>query len=153
VTACFVPFEAACHLLVVTVPRDWKRRTAHPDAPDFARALGDYVFSLRGGTVVPHSRRTGQYRSEQSGRGALGLGEGDVWCCMAGEPEPAALLSCDIRRDRPPEQRAELAKALIAACVETLGLRSERISSDSPRGPRTEGLDGGASRIRTLGTD
>jgi len=53
VTACFVPFEAACHLLVVTVSRDWKRRTAHRNAADFARALGDYVFSLRGGTVVP----------------------------------------------------------------------------------------------------
>src|SRR5262245_23173898 len=26
------------------------------------------------------------------------LGEGGVWCCGAGEPEPAALLSCDIRR-------------------------------------------------------
>src|SRR5262249_42676986 len=50
------------------------------------------------------------------------LGEGGVWCCGAGEPEPAALLSCDIRRGRPPEQRAELARALIDACVETLGL-------------------------------
>ena len=56
------------------------------------------------------------------------LGEGDVWCCMAGEPEAAALLSCDIRRGRPPEQRAELAKALIAACVEFLGLRSDRLA-------------------------
>ena len=55
------------------------------------------------------------------------LGEGGVWCCGAGEPEPAALLSCDIRRGRPPEQRAELAQALIDACVETLGLRSDRL--------------------------
>ena len=23
------------------------------------------------------------------------LGEGGVWCCTTGEPEPAALLSCD----------------------------------------------------------
>ena len=57
------------------------------------------------------------------------LGEGGVWCCSAGEPEPAALLSCDIRRGRPPEQRAELAQALIDACVETLGLRSDRLVS------------------------
>ena len=28
------------------------------------------------------------------------LGEGCVWRCSAGEPEPAALLSCDIRRGR-----------------------------------------------------
>jgi phenylpyruvate tautomerase PptA (4-oxalocrotonate tautomerase family) len=55
------------------------------------------------------------------------LGEGGVWCCSAGEPEPAALLSCDIRRGRPPEQRAELSQALIDACVETLGLRSDRL--------------------------
>jgi phenylpyruvate tautomerase PptA (4-oxalocrotonate tautomerase family) len=55
------------------------------------------------------------------------LGEGGVWCCSAGEPEPAALISCDIRRGRPPQQRAELAQALIDACVETLGLRSDRL--------------------------
>ena len=55
------------------------------------------------------------------------LGEGGVWRCSAGEPEPAALLSCDIRRGRPPKQRAELAQALIDACVETLGLRSDRL--------------------------
>ena len=55
------------------------------------------------------------------------LGEGGVWCCGAGEPGPAALLSCDIRRGRPPEQRAELAQALIDTCVETLGLRSDRL--------------------------
>ena len=47
------------------------------------------------------------------------LGDGGVWCCGVGEPEPAALISCDIRRGRPPEQRAELAQALIDACVET----------------------------------
>jgi len=55
------------------------------------------------------------------------LGEGGVWRCGAGEPEPAAQLSCDIRRGRPPEQRAELAQALIDACVETLGLRRDRL--------------------------
>jgi phenylpyruvate tautomerase PptA (4-oxalocrotonate tautomerase family) len=55
------------------------------------------------------------------------LGEGCVWRCSAGEPEPAALLSCDIRRGRPPEQRAELAQALIEACVKTLGLRRDRL--------------------------
>ena len=55
------------------------------------------------------------------------LGEGGVWRCGAGEPEPAAQLSCDIRRGRTPEQRAQLAQALIDACVETLGLRSDRL--------------------------
>jgi phenylpyruvate tautomerase PptA (4-oxalocrotonate tautomerase family) len=55
------------------------------------------------------------------------LSEGGVWRCGNGEPEPAALLMCEIRRGRPPEQRAELAQALIDACVETLGLRADRL--------------------------
>ena len=56
------------------------------------------------------------------------LGEGNLWRCGQGEPEPAALLMCDIRRGRPPEQRAELAAALVAACVEELGLRPDRLA-------------------------
>ena len=55
------------------------------------------------------------------------LGEGGVWHCGAGEPEPAACISCDVRRGRPPEQRAKLAQALIDACVETLGPRNDII--------------------------
>jgi phenylpyruvate tautomerase PptA (4-oxalocrotonate tautomerase family) len=55
------------------------------------------------------------------------LGDGGVWCCSTGEPEPAALISCDVRRGRSPAQRAELAQALIDVCVETLGLRSDRL--------------------------
>jgi phenylpyruvate tautomerase PptA (4-oxalocrotonate tautomerase family) len=55
------------------------------------------------------------------------LGEGGVWRCGTGTPEPAAQLSCDIRRGRPPEQRAALAEALIGACVDTLGLQSSRV--------------------------
>lgn len=50
------------------------------------------------------------------------LGEGGLWRCGPEAPRPAALLMCDIRRGRPPEQRAELARQLIAACVEILGL-------------------------------
>jgi len=51
------------------------------------------------------------------------LGEGSVWHCTAGEPvTPAAVLSCDIRRGRTPEQRARLGEALLNACVEALGL-------------------------------
>jgi phenylpyruvate tautomerase PptA (4-oxalocrotonate tautomerase family) len=55
------------------------------------------------------------------------LGEGGVWLCSDGEPKPAALLTCDIRQGRPPEQRAEVAHALVGACVEALGLRSDQI--------------------------
>ena len=55
------------------------------------------------------------------------LAEGGVWRCGDGEPEPAAMLTCDIRFGRPSEQRAELAQALIDACVDALGLQSDRL--------------------------
>jgi phenylpyruvate tautomerase PptA (4-oxalocrotonate tautomerase family) len=53
---------------------------------------------------------------------------GGVWRCTEDAPYPAALLMCDIRRGRPPEQRAGLAEALVEACVETLGLKVEQIN-------------------------
>jgi phenylpyruvate tautomerase PptA (4-oxalocrotonate tautomerase family) len=56
------------------------------------------------------------------------LGEGGVWRCSEDEPDPAGLLMCDIRRGRPPETREELARQIVAACVELLGLRTERLN-------------------------
>ncbi len=56
------------------------------------------------------------------------VGEGGVWRCTEGEPYAAALLMCDIRRGRPPEQRAKLAQALIDACIEILGLRKDQLN-------------------------
>jgi phenylpyruvate tautomerase PptA (4-oxalocrotonate tautomerase family) len=53
------------------------------------------------------------------------LAEGSLWQCGEGEPRPGAVLACDIRRGRPPAQRAELAQALIDACAEALDLRGE----------------------------
>jgi phenylpyruvate tautomerase PptA (4-oxalocrotonate tautomerase family) len=50
------------------------------------------------------------------------LGEGNVWRCEAPEPVPSAVLICDIRAGRPPEQRARLGEALLKACVEALNL-------------------------------
>lgn len=50
------------------------------------------------------------------------LGEGGVWACGDGDPRPAAVLSCEIRRGRPAAQRAELARGLAAVCAEALGL-------------------------------
>ena len=50
------------------------------------------------------------------------LGEGGVWRCGEHAAVPSAVLSCEIRRGRPPEQRARLAEALINACVEALGI-------------------------------
>jgi phenylpyruvate tautomerase PptA (4-oxalocrotonate tautomerase family) len=50
------------------------------------------------------------------------LEEGSLWRCGVGEPTTAAVLMCDIRRGRPAEQRARLAEALVATCVEALAL-------------------------------
>jgi len=47
------------------------------------------------------------------------LGEGNLWQCGE-EPVPAAVLSCHIRRGRPPTQRERLAAALVAAITEAL---------------------------------
>ena len=67
------------------------------------------------------------------------LGEGGVWHCGAGEPEPAACISCDIRRGRPPEQRLKLAQALVDACKETLGLRPSIIEFTQHSGDESFG--------------
>jgi len=56
------------------------------------------------------------------------LGEGSVWRCGPGEPEPTAVLTLDIRQGRPPEQRARVAQALLDVCRRALGLRPERFS-------------------------
>jgi phenylpyruvate tautomerase PptA (4-oxalocrotonate tautomerase family) len=50
------------------------------------------------------------------------LDEGGLWRCGKGGPVPAATLICDIRRGRPPEQRERLARGLVDACVDALGL-------------------------------
>jgi hypothetical protein len=44
--------------------------------------------------------------------------EAGVWR----DGKPSALLMCDVRRGRPVETRAELARRLIAACEAVLGL-------------------------------
>ncbi len=35
------------------------------------------------------------------------LPEGSLWACSDGEPEPGAVLMCEVRRGRAAEQRAE----------------------------------------------
>ena len=56
------------------------------------------------------------------------LTPGGLWRCTPGEPYQAALLMCDIRKGRPAEQRADLAKALVDACIDILGLRLDQIN-------------------------
>jgi phenylpyruvate tautomerase PptA (4-oxalocrotonate tautomerase family) len=56
------------------------------------------------------------------------LGEGNLYRCGEGEPEPAVVIQCDVRQGRPAEQRLELAKQLVALCAESLGLRTDRVA-------------------------
>ena len=56
------------------------------------------------------------------------LGEGGIWRCGVDQPRPAAILMCDIRRGRTAEHRAELARQLVAACIEILGLREDNLN-------------------------
>lgn len=56
------------------------------------------------------------------------LGESNIWRCGDGDPRPAALLMCDIRRGRPAELRAKLAALLVEACIEILGLREDNLN-------------------------
>jgi phenylpyruvate tautomerase PptA (4-oxalocrotonate tautomerase family) len=56
------------------------------------------------------------------------VGESAIWRCTADEPVPAALLMCDIRRGRTPQQRAALALALINICTELLELEANAVN-------------------------
>jgi phenylpyruvate tautomerase PptA (4-oxalocrotonate tautomerase family) len=56
------------------------------------------------------------------------LGEGGIWRTIDGELKAVSMLMCDIRSGRSADQRAELAKALIADCASVLGLREECVN-------------------------
>src|SRR5947207_14286132 len=55
------------------------------------------------------------------------LTPGGPWRCTPSEPYEAALLMCDIRKGRPPEPRAEPAKALVDAGIDPLRLTIEPV--------------------------
>lgn len=53
VTASWIPLEAALHWLVVTVPRDWRRRTGIEDSAALCQRIGKEVFTTKAGAVIP----------------------------------------------------------------------------------------------------
>lgn len=53
VAACYLPFDGACHLIVITVPGDYLRRSAHKTNDAFCKAMAEFVFRTRGGAIVP----------------------------------------------------------------------------------------------------
>jgi phenylpyruvate tautomerase PptA (4-oxalocrotonate tautomerase family) len=56
------------------------------------------------------------------------LPDGSLWRCNDGGVEPAAVIGCDMRHGRPPEQRARLSEQLIHACADALALDPACIS-------------------------
>lgn len=52
-TAAWIPFQAALHWLVVTVPRDWRRRTGIDTAQAFCQKIGETIFKTKAGAVIP----------------------------------------------------------------------------------------------------
>jgi UbiD family decarboxylase len=53
VTAAWIPLESAVHWLVVTAPRDWRRRSGVETSQAFCRHIGETLFKSGGGVIVP----------------------------------------------------------------------------------------------------
>ncbi len=53
VTAAWIPLRAALHWLVVTVPRDWRRRSGVDASQALCERIGRVVFGCKAGAVIP----------------------------------------------------------------------------------------------------
>jgi 4-hydroxy-3-polyprenylbenzoate decarboxylase len=53
VTTAWMPLQAVLHWLVVTVPRDWRRRTGIDDSETLCQRIGEVTFATKAGAVVP----------------------------------------------------------------------------------------------------
>ena len=94
--------------LPATYPQETKKK--------LARRLGDLYAEVM------------QTTSSMVNVGFRELGEGNLYRCGPGAPEPAAVIRCDIRRGRPAEQRLAFAKRLVEECVEHLGLSADVVA-------------------------
>lgn len=52
-TTAWIPLQAALHWLVVTVPRDWRRRAGIDTPEALCRRIGEVVFATKAGAVIP----------------------------------------------------------------------------------------------------
>jgi UbiD family decarboxylase len=52
-TTAWIPLQAVLHRLVVTVPRDWRRRTGLDATTALCRRIGDIVFRSKVGAMLP----------------------------------------------------------------------------------------------------
>ena len=53
VTAAWIPLHAVLHWLVVTVPRDWRRRSGVDTTQAFCQRIGETIFKTKAGIVIP----------------------------------------------------------------------------------------------------
>ncbi|WP_213739858.1 UbiD family decarboxylase [Bradyrhizobium sp. dw_411] len=53
VTTAWMPLQAALHWLVVTMPRDWRRRSGIAASKELCERIGKTVFASKAGSVVP----------------------------------------------------------------------------------------------------
>lgn len=52
-TMAWIPLQSALHWLVVTVPRDWRRRSGVGESEALCRPIGQTVFASKAGAVLP----------------------------------------------------------------------------------------------------
>lgn len=52
-TTAWIPLQAALHWLVVTVPRDWRRRSGIDETQALCRRIGEVMFSTKAGALIP----------------------------------------------------------------------------------------------------
>ncbi|MGF1551115.1 MAG: 4-oxalocrotonate tautomerase family protein [Paracoccaceae bacterium] len=95
----------------------------------------DTPFAHDAGQKRRLARRFGEIYAERMGASPhritvaiRSLGEGALWRCTGDEPYPAAMLMLDIRRGRPPESRADLARLMVEACKEILGYTDAQVN-------------------------
>ncbi len=53
VTTAWMPLQAALHWLVVTVPRDWRRRTGIEESKTLCERIGKTIFATKAGAWLP----------------------------------------------------------------------------------------------------
>ncbi|MGE4048041.1 MAG: UbiD family decarboxylase, partial [Acetobacteraceae bacterium] len=52
-TTAWIPLQSALHWLVVTVPRDWRRRSGIDETHALCRRIGEVMFSTKAGALIP----------------------------------------------------------------------------------------------------
>ena len=52
-TTAWIPLHSALHWLVITVPRDWRRKSGIDETQALCRRIGEVMFSTKAGALIP----------------------------------------------------------------------------------------------------